>query len=95
MTIELYGEDSVKLFWDKAICEEGISHYRIYQDEKLKANTLDEKTEIIVDGLQLNVEYSFYVKGVTNNNRITEKSNTIKVLIRQDFKLNYYLNIYI
>lgn len=95
MIIELYGKNSVILYWNKASCLEGISHYRIYMDNIIKSNTIDSRTEQVVDGLSLNTLYEFYVQGVSNSDRITGKSNTIKVKIIKDHNLNYYLNTYI
>ena len=91
MLIKIYGINALKLHWKPATCLEGISHYRIYKDNVLIKNTIGNDVNAIVTGITTNIEYSFYVVGVTNQDRITKKSNVVKVMLKQDNGLNYYL----
>jgi len=90
---------SVILVWEKAAAQEGISHYRIYMNGNVVANTIDESNYKIINNLQLNIEYSFYVLGVTKKCRVTDVSNVVKITLTNthinsnnlDFNLNKYL----
>jgi len=91
------GIDSVILGWNHAQCDEGISHYRIYINDAIGRNIVGNINSIIYDGLEQQVEYSFYIVAVTNKNRISEKSNTIRIMLdltspQVNFKLNFNLN---
>lgn len=87
--------NSVILEWNKADCLEGISHYRIYMDDTIIKNISGIYDSYIVNNLKQNVVYSFYIVGVTNEDRITAKSNTVDVMLTtafQTIKLDFNLN---
>lgn len=92
MVAIIYGLNSLKLYWNKAVYPEGISHYRIYKDNTLHSNTLDNSSEKVINNLTTGIEYSFYVVGITNDDKRTKKSNTITVMLMENNGLNYYLN---
>ena len=93
---------SIVLNWAKAGAQEGISHYRIYMDGKVIANTLDDSNFYTVNNIPLYIEHSFYVVGVTTQCRVTGPSNVVKMTVPispiptptsndLDFNLNKYL----
>jgi len=87
---------SVLLNWNEADCLEGISHYRVYMNDEICRNVFYNSLQI--DDLLQNKEYSFYIVGVTNENRITDKSNTVTIKLVSGFQvinLNFNLNTYI
>jgi hypothetical protein len=89
------GPGVVALNWNLAQALEGISHYRIYLDGVIIGNTIADIGNYIVENLPFYVELSFYVTAVTNDNRISKKSNTVKITLptgEQPHLLNYTLN---
>lgn len=90
--------NEVILTWVKAEAQEGISHYRIYMDDKLVGNTISNITNYTVKNVTEIDEHSFYVVGVTNKCRVTKNSNTVNIILPTiqtsndlDFNLNKYL----
>lgn len=90
--------NEVILTWVKAEAQEGISHYRIYMDDKLVGNTISNITNYTVKNVTEIYEHSFYVVGVTNKCRVTKNSNTVNIILPTiqtsndlDFNLNKYL----
>lgn len=87
----------VVLNWNSAQCKEGISHYQIYQDDVIVANTLNNTPQHLTpNDLIIGFTYSWYVVGVTNANRITGPSNVVTLTLTEvSQNLNLYLNNYI
>jgi len=91
----------VLLTWNLAKCEEGISHYRIYRNNIVVANTLKDIGSIIIDDLPIGVPLSFKVMAVTNKFRTSFESNEETVTLSEDpedsdrllndYSLNFYL----
>ena len=71
-------EISVDLNWGVSTSADGIAYYQVYQDGVLIANPISNTYQ--VEGLTVNNTYSFYVVGVSNNNVLSNPSNTIQVL---------------
>lgn len=72
---------SVILNWAKSEAQEGISHYRVYMDDSLVGNTLDDTANYKIKNVELYVKHSFYVVGVTNKCRVTNKSNIVYITL--------------
>jgi hypothetical protein len=82
------------LIWDDSTALEGIHHYRVYQDDKLVSNPYIRT--YTVDDLEFDIEYSFYIVAVTNDDRISKKSETVSVtLVEGQNNFNYNFNFYI
>lgn len=92
------GPGIVILTWKKASCKEGISHYRVYLDENLIGNTLEDTANYTVNNLPLYTELCFKVIAVTNNLRVSKESNIACITLPtggEPHYLNYNLNFYI
>jgi hypothetical protein len=88
----------VILVWNRAIVEEGISHYRIYLDGNVIGNTLSDTNSYEIIGLPFDVELTFVVVAVTNKCRVSSKSNEAKITLTNTNKqmlLNYSLDFFI
>ena len=95
---KLTGPGVVILNWNKAICNEGISHYRIYVNEQIVGNTAGDIGNFKVNNMPLHVVLSFKVIAVTNNCRTSKESNTVDIVLptsNEPHNLNYNLNFYI
>lgn len=89
------GPGVVALNWNKAIAKEGISNYRVYLDDEVIANTESDIASYTVHNLPFYVELTFYVVALTNNYRVSRKSNIVKITLPQGGAqnlLNYNLN---
>lgn len=89
------GPGVVLLNWNQSQALEGISHYRIYLDNEIIGNTIKDIGSYIVRNLPFYVELSFKVAAVTNDFRVSQESNTVKITLPDDYlnnQLNYKLN---
>lgn len=91
-----YDLNSIFLDWQHAECEEGISHYRIYMNDVIRKNVSGNCHQYIFNNVEEYKEYQFYVTAVTNNNRISGKTNTVSIAIPTGANnFNYNLNTYL
>lgn len=82
------------LQWVVAESEDGISHYRVYMDDKLIANP--STINYTVNDLEFDIKYSFYIFAITNDDNISVKSETVSItLIEGQNNFNYNFNFYI
>ena len=89
------GPGVVLLDWELARASEGISHYRVYLDDEIIGNTVEDINSYIVYNLPFYIELSFYVVALTNDYRVSKKSNTVKITLPHSTPnnlLNYKLN---
>lgn len=98
MSTQVQDTGSVVLAWNRASCEEGISHYRIYLNGTVVANVRGSNASYVINNMPFETNLTFYVLAVTNRCRVSKKSNEASIVLTNTNKkiaLNYSLDFFI
>ena len=98
MAFQNQNKGTVILTWNRASCEEGISHYRIYLNGKVFANTSSDINTYKADNMPFFTNLTFYVLAVTKACRVSGKTNEASIILtstNKEISLNCTLNFFI
>ena len=98
MAFQNQNKGTVILTWNRASCEEGISHYRIYLNGKVFANTVSDINTYKAYNMPFFTKLTFYVLAVTKACRVSGKTNEVSIILTdtdKEMSLNYTLDFFI
>ena len=98
MAFQNQNNGTVILTWNRASCEEGISHYRIYLNGKVFANTVSDINNYKADNMPFFTKLTFYVLAVTKACRVSGKTNEVSITLtdtNKEILLNCDLDFFI